>query len=267
MSSIKKSEVKAFMYKGRFKNKEEFWAQVEQKREERSELRDDSNMPNYSRNLSIRYEERIPEENFNKIRDIVTTAVGKPSHWEYYVLAGSPEKSSYDGWYYGEQYSSSYKYSKHIHKFKIYAPRKLVIQVEEFDGLYNVYCKKMRTTQGITIYKASWIIKRRGFEFDIQSGFVASNEIGSYHADTAKEAVQGLQKKIKREIRKILREDTKITIKKFRDITGACQAGCEDFIGKHNIPADVRMTVKEAIELLEEKGEKYYADKLRKAIK
>jgi hypothetical protein len=267
MGNIKKSDVKAYMYKGRFKNKEEFWDHVEKTRSERKKLRESGKMPDYNRNLPLRYKNRIPEENFEKIWDIITDAVGVPSHYSVYYRAGSPEKSFYDGWTYGERYSSRCTYSKHIHKFRIYAPRKLVIQKESFDGLYNVYCKKTRTTQGITIYKASWIVKKRGFDFEIQSGYVAENEFGSFHANTAKEAIQGLQKKTKREIRKIVREDTVITIKKFRDITGACQAGCEDFIGKHNIPENIKMTVKEAIELLEEKGEKYYADKLKKAIK
>ncbi|NLZ52928.1 MAG: hypothetical protein GX892_07250 [Thermoanaerobacteraceae bacterium] len=266
---LNKTDVRAYMYRGRFKNKEEFWADVEAKREARAAIKNKQKKINlsYNKDLGRRYAEIIPTKNVDKLKEIILKVVGEPSFYVVYKRAGSPEKTRYDGWYYGEQYSSKCTYSKHIHKFIIHAPRELRIDVDEFDDLYNVYCELIKETQGMKIYKASWVQKKRGFDFQIVKGYVAVKHGESFHADSIKAAIEGLKRKLKRIASKFnLTPDTIINVAAFRRITGACIPGCQNFLETHGLSENIKMTVKEAIELLKSKGQERYATLLEKAI-
>ena len=122
-----KSEVRAFMYKDDYKNKDEFWDDVERKRRKRSalkaEIKEFDDM--YRESLDARYVKAIPDENYDEIEDIIMDVVGYPSFYEIRHRAGSPEKSYYNGWYYGDKYSRSCPYTQHVHAFYIVAPRVL----------------------------------------------------------------------------------------------------------------------------------------------
>ena len=145
-----KSEVRAYMYKGRFTNKETFWKDVEQKRKIRSERKLKFNR--YT-DLNLRYKHLIGTINFNKIRNIIFNAIGTPSFIDCNYFAGNPNKSNYAGSYNGENYSSRCQYRKKYHTFNIYAPRQLNIQKEWVNGLYNIECFYIAQDKEIEIYK------------------------------------------------------------------------------------------------------------------
>lgn len=260
-----KSETRAFMYKKQgFKNKEEFWSAVETKRAIRKEI---NKVTPIEKNLGYRYNELIPQENFKKVESIIFEAVGKPSFYRTKIQAGEARNSRYDNWYYDGQYSSKCTWGIKRHDFIVKAPRILKIEVPSFEGLYNLHCELMKETKGIKIYKASWIVKKRGFDFDVVSGYIAANEIISFHGDTVRTALEGFKKKMKKAAKKILAADTIINVKRFREVTGACESGCANFMAQHNIPANIKMTVWDAVDMLKEKGQGYYAQKLIAAVK
>lgn len=265
--ALKKSEVRAHMYRSQgFKTKEDFWTSVELKRKIRFELRKVTDTRK-TLNPANRYTNVIPTENYTKVRNIIFNAVGEPSCWNVYPVAGSAEKSKYTGSTYGDSYSSRCTWRKVYHDFTISAPRTIRIDIESVEGLYNLHCELKKTVQGVKIYKASWIVKKRGYDFNVVSGYIAVNDMASYHSDSVKTAMEGLIKKTTKQIKKILTPDTVIGVKKFREITGACQAGCEHFMAINNIAENTKMNVSDAIEMLTAKGQRSYAEKLRMAIK
>lgn len=263
---LKKSEVRAYMYKGRFSNKELFWQNVLKTREQRAIY----NKPIFDRftDIEIRYRKQISTVNFNKIREIIFRAVGTPSFVNCHYYAGNPKKSGYTGNYQGDSYSSRCTYRKTYHSFDIYATRQLNIEIECIDGLYNLECKTIKQIGNITIYKASWIISKRGYNFEVVSGYIAYNTVNhiSYHATTVKKAIEGLERKIKRQVKTMLKSDSIIDLKTFQKFTGACDAGCENFLNRHNIDKDSKMTALEVVKLLEDKNQNSYAEKLKRAI-
>lgn len=263
-TKLTKNNVRKHMYAGRFKNKNLFWEHVEQVREERRKQKKGMEKP--IKNLGERYKHLIPKENFKKIKAALLGVNGSPSFYDVYYEAGESKNSYYDGWTYGNEYSRGCGYRSRHHAFVIKAPRKLRIDVVSFDGLYNVQCKKIKETKDITIYKADWIQTKRGFEFEIISGCVATNKYGCYHANSVKQALKGLRRKTKREINKMITPESEINLKKFMTITGACETGCRDFLGRHDINAN-SMKAKELIAVLKEKHMSLYAEKLEKAIK
>ena len=258
--------VKHFKTQG-FKTKEEFIAYIETTRSKRS-----ANNPfKYPSKHEILWK-HIPKENKQKISNIIFNAIGYPSRYEVDFRPGSPQKSNYNGLQFdGTTYGG---WSQKSAYFTFFIPHKIKIEVASFEGLNNLYCKKIKIWNGITVYQASWIVKKRGYDFDIVSGYVAAKHTDvyyassvAYHSDTIKNAVIGLQKKLKKQIKKEIKADTILNISKFQKITGACNDGIENFLNQHNIDKTVKMTAQEAIKFLNANNENYYAQKIEKALK
>ena len=72
-------------------------------------------------------------------------------------------------------------------------------------------------------------------------GFIAQKDDYTAHGKTVKKSILDLEFKIISEKIKNdpIHADTKITIKHYRLITGACESGCKDWMSKNNIPFKV----------------------------
>lgn len=267
---IKKNEIRQYMYAKTGKTKEIFYNEMIKKRKKREQLKKELEIINKKyTSLKDRYLHKIPEENFEKLKSILYWAIGRPSYSNFTFKAGDAYLEN-NGISDGEYYTKTYYYRKRYHEFILTAPRKLVIQVEHFDGLYNIHCKKERKTKdNIQVYKCRWIEKKRGFKFEIVDGYVATKDGVNFHAKTRKEAFKGLRIKIqKKEIKrkqKILTLDSYISKNKFMEITGACKTGCNNWINVNNI-TQKRIKIKTLIELLYKTNNKVYAKLLQKAI-
>lgn len=137
--------------------------------------------------------------------------------------------------------------------------------IEEFDGIANIFLKKIKEISGITIYKAKWLKARRGFNYDIISGYIAEKNGFSYHSESMiKGLLKGLMRKIKRNVNKMITLDTEVTVDLYQKITGACKTGIQDWIGRNNITVE-KMTVKELLPILE-KTKAWGRKKLKSAM-
>jgi len=198
---LRKSDVKAYMYKGRYRNKAEFWADVEKKRQSRAAIWTEriKIIDRYRQPISNRYVTRIDECNKELIKKVIIKAVGYPAHYRIEYAAGMPQKSKYlykeldwDG------YSKSCRYPMEIHFFRISCPVKVRIAVECIGGFYNVFCELIASINNIKIYRASWIHRKRGYDFKIINGYVAVTNEHFQHALTLEKALSGLEGRIKR---------------------------------------------------------------------
>ena len=162
-------------------------------------------------------------------------------------------------------YSKRTKYPKKIYTHKYYIPwsaRPWDIAKAHFDGLYNLRCTEKRNIGSITIYSVTYIKERKGYDKDLISAVVASNGTYHYHADSEKEAIAGLRKKLKRNQRRYdISLDSYLSKKKYHEITGACYQGIEAWCGKHGINPNARMKVREILPILEQERP-YGADKI-----
>ena len=264
MKELKKKDIKAFMYKSRFVNKAAFIADMDAKRAARRANKEiDMEMP-----LAIRYKALIPKDNFKQLESILMRAIGIPSAYTIYYRAGNTN-IEYDGTYPAGNYSRRNRWAKTGHCFTITAPRRLQIDREYIDGLYNIDCRLIHQIAGVELYKATWIVKHRGYDFTTQSGFVACCKVKadyhstflSCHAETAQKALAGLKKQRKAWFAKrpVIKSTEIITIDIFRKLTGACQPGCVNFINKHGLSMDIAITAAEAVQLLKDKGEFHFA--------
>jgi ribosomal protein L31E len=140
------------------------------------------------------------------------------------------------------------------------------IEVSKFDGLKNVYCKKIRTINNINVYAVIYLKQKKGYDFSFEKSFVASNNKYSYHADSIKTAIIGLRKKIKRHIKKhFLTLEQEITKSMYHEITGACMSGINAFCDAHDLTDKKSIKVKDLIPLLEIK-KSYGLTKIKESI-
>jgi hypothetical protein len=263
---MNKSDVKKYMYKNTCKNKEIFWKNVVEKRNERTNNKKYNMMDKYTK-IQYRYLNKIDIAKKEKIQNIIMDGIGNPKNCQINFLVGDPQKSKYT--HSTNKYMQyNHKYTTLIHHFDVYITNKLTIDMPKIEGLYNVYCKKLREIGDITMYKATWLNRHRGYNFSFKSGYVAvsNDSIISYHAATIKDAIKGIKRKIKKQKTNInINSNEYITLKRFIEITGACNEGCKAFLYKHNIIAK-KIKVPELIKLLEQKNQLLYANKLKKAI-
>ncbi|MBS9774736.1 MAG: leucine-rich repeat protein [Tenacibaculum sp.] len=95
-----------------------------------------------------------------------------------------------------------------------------------------------KTTKGIKIYSGFNFSTMINKKLHKDSCYVAEKENFTAHGETIKQAISDVQFKIVAEKLKNepINEDTKITVKHYRLITGACDLGCRDFMRENNIP-------------------------------
>lgn len=167
-------------------------------------------------------------------------------------------------------YGQSCKKPANIYTINIDIPEnwsKNNIEIEKFDNLANIYCKKIRTINHITIYKVIYLNQKRGYDFDFKSCFVASINKINYHGDTIKSAVIGLQKKIKKQFKNhFITLDQEITKKLYHDITGACMIGINAFCKSHDLLIDKKSIKLSDLLPILENGNAYGLHKLKESI-
>ena len=143
------------------------------------------------------------------------------------------------------------------------------------DGII-FYTEKIKTSKGIKIYTG--YLKLAVVEGKVvgEPGYIAEKEGFSAHGTTLKSAMGDLQFKIVAEKLKndpILPE-TEITVMYYRTVTGACDAGCRDFMQRNNIPYRVEgnktieestMLAKDLLPLLE-KNNAYGVSKFKSLV-
>lgn len=190
----------------------------------------------------------------------------KPSFFQFRTAPGSVS-AVYLGYRYGDRYSSRCSFSKKIHIFKIKVPRFLKIEKEEVGGLYNLECILIKKIGEVELFKAKWLKKMRGFNFTVENGFIASYENYNFHSvNSENEAIDGLRKKITGEekLHKI-NEQTKIGIKLFKKLTGACSPGIENFCNKCSISKKQYKAI-DLINILRNNNQNHYADLIEKKL-
>lgn len=176
--------------------------------------------------------------------------------------------SEYTNWGY---YSKNYRYPKiwktdditaNFSEYKVFSEYKII------DGMLNLSIYSEKNISGIKILSAEWIVRKKGYNFATQKGYIAILNENAYHAETIKKAITGLKRKIKKlkEINKPITLETKITKKWYHDIIGACYGGINEWINKYPELQNKRsITLKELLKLTE--GDEFWGkDKLLLAL-
>jgi hypothetical protein len=167
----------------------------------------------------------------HKILAAIEMITGTPEHVEKSVVKAGTIFSAYWAQSYGERYSSRYNHPIIFRQLIVTIPTGFQWSGRVIDGLMTVTEGKAHKVTGITVSAASWMQKGRGFEVNVASGYIAQHGFWSYHADSAKAAVTGLQFKIAKAAKKAkIAPGTLITRDKYRELTGACMAGIDNFV-------------------------------------
>lgn len=170
----------------------------------------------------------------------------------------------------GDRYSSGCIYRKTDLSVTIRHQKKywsLIISGNAIiDGMVNLYFSSAKTYGDVSIHKATWLVKSRGFNYNIVDGYIAihrdsAGRQSSYHADTAKKAAAGVIRKIGRQnlqsatLSDIISAASKSNkIIRMRHSTGAgnCKSGTLDFCNRHGIDTKKGLPMSLAAKLLEQ---------------
>ncbi len=111
---------------------------------------------------------------------------------------------------------------------------------QTFDG-YFFEITSEKSTKGIKIYVGYNFDECKGGKVIKKEGFVASKEGFNAHGETVKKAINDLQFKIVAEKLKKdpINKDTKLTVKYYRLLTGACDFGCRSWMEANKIPYEI----------------------------
>ena len=134
--------------------------------------------------------------------------------------------------YYGRNCNFPKKLYTFNFKFKNFrSPSKM-----QYDGIFNISVLNSKMIGNIKLEKMLIIKKGRGYELKLEEVYISSFNEMYYHAKNVKTAMKGIQKKIKKDLKlKNLTLESEITRKDYRDITGACNFGINDFIERNNL--------------------------------
>lgn len=132
------------------------------------------------------------------------------------------------------------------------------------DGIMTIKINSEKIINGITIYLIDYIKQRKGTGFEVSKTFLAKKDNIFYHADSVKEAITGIAKKIKSQ--KIKNEpltlNTLMTKNKYAQITGACTKGIKYFCELNELTNKKSMRLGDLLPLI--KG--YYGYKTIKSL-
>jgi hypothetical protein len=142
---------------------------------------------------------------------------------------------------------------------------------KENDGWINLTCLSRKEIGSVTVEKVECCQKGRGNSLKIRKVFLATtkieNTLYSYHAETVKKAIKGLERKIKiattPEKEKTYTHETEITRPEYARLTGACMFGIREFCKNHGLENVRKMKIKDILPMIE--GE-FGADKLKKIV-
>jgi hypothetical protein len=131
---------------------------------------------------------------------------------------------------------------------------KVPIKYQILDGIINTKIHSVKIKNGITILDAD-VLTSKSRDFSIVRKIIAVKGVYSYHADNVRDAIEGLFNKIDKNIKaffsKSLFLDSKISAKKYAEITGACSLGIQEWREKHNLLDVEEISVRELLPLLE----------------
>ena len=128
------------------------------------------------------------------------------------------------------------------------------------DNILTVYSNKKRTIKGYTVQHAC-ILSRKGLEKCI----LVSNDNYDYHADSIKQGIKGIERKLKKENQlRHLKTNMYITKTVYHNLTGACMKGINNFVEEHeNLKGRSRVQISELLNMEEEF---YGKEQLRKLV-
>jgi len=164
----------------------------------------------------------------------------------------------------GDQYSSGCKYRKTDLGITINVQKKYLTLINSglavIDGLVNLSLSRRHWIKDCFVHKAIWLKKGRGFNWTTQSGYIARVDNLSFHATTAKKAVNGLHKKI--QINRLATASIEEIIEKARKSTtvltasdsykaGNCKPGTLEFCQRYGIDIKDRLPLPLAADLLQ----------------
>lgn len=128
------------------------------------------------------------------------------------------------------------------------------------DGMVTLSLEEPKEINGITIYRASWLKKSRGFDYKLVNGYIAIRDYYSYHGSTLASALRGLSNQLNYTKIVYIPIDTvvKIASKSNDTMTVSdsyavhnCKSGTEHFCNVHNIDINGSLPLKTAALLLE----------------
>lgn len=149
------------------------------------------------------------------------------------------------------KYSRSCRYLKVARHCDITMSRKW--KVNNTDGV-TMLVKHSKNLENCTI-SHGWALSRKGNSYEVsctEMYCITDSRTGlSAHATTIKKAKKDLDKKIKILMRDqrncTLKLDDEINIAKYREITGACQAGCEQFCKREGLDLNGSICVRDLL--------------------
>ena len=138
-------------------------------------------------------------------------------------------------------YSKSYGHPKVFRNVYITVKNDMSIrQIREYgllDGIPTVEIMSEKTFGNINLVHAKIACYDKSKNVYLKKQYIAICSEFAYHADTAKKAVSGIQRKMKKalELSEPITLETKITRKRYAELTGACMAGIIDFCNRHGL--------------------------------
>lgn len=152
------------------------------------------------------------------------------------------------------KYSSRCTYQRVAHYCKITMSRKW--KIDDTDGV-TMLVKHSKNLENCTISQG-WALARKGNSFEVsctEMYCITDNRTSlSAHAENLKKAKKDLDRKVKTLLRnhakRPLKLDDEITIAKYRELTGACQAGCERFCEREGLDPNGSILVRDLLRKL-----------------
>jgi hypothetical protein len=149
------------------------------------------------------------------------------------------------------RYSSRCSYQKVEHNCTIIVRRDW--KVENIDGIPTII-SHTKNVDGLTINKG-WTLSRvrTSYVVKYEPVICVQNQIGlAAHGTDLRKCIQSLNRKFKvlqksSGVKKKLALDDYISVEDYRDITGACQFGCEQFCEREGLDAHGRIKVRDLI--------------------
>jgi len=172
--------------------------------------------------------------------------------------AFSFEINEYADWDY---YAKSYRFPKNfktsvfninLSNFK-YNYRKYIA----IDGIVNAEIKQITEKEDYILIEAVSILRKKidgKIKFTLVPMFIAENEKYSYHSEKSFAiAIKGLERKAKTDIENV-KKDTLITISMYKKITGACSAGINNWLHKHEFNSKIKIKADKLLSILKEEN-------------
>lgn len=166
-------------------------------------------------------------------------------------------------------YAKSYRYPKiwktsvfkiNLDAFKLQYRKYLVL-----DGIVNAEILSVKKYEKYEVVEAVSIIRKKS-GFELCCVYIATDGKNHYHSlESQAKAIKGLQRKLKKIEKSMIKPDTLVSVSLYKKITGACAAGVENWLNKHGFDSNVQIPAQKLLHILKEENA-YGWEKLRQAI-